>query len=209
MNDYFTPMTKIVLDSKALVMQFKYGRLHALDKLRIDFRQRGLPDIDIGIGLNTGVMSVGNMGSGERFTYTVMGDSVNLGARLEGLTKEYGIKIMISEFTQAKLTPGKFFTRDLDDIRVKGKNEPVKVFDVMRPDFLVSKDLILKFIENFEKGRIAYTAQEWEVAKKAFEECILLKPEDKAANLYAERIAHYMANPPAKDWDGVYTFTHK
>ena len=113
MNDYFTPMTKIVLDSKGVldkyigdaIMAFwgapidmpesadvaceaSIKMLYALDKLRIDFRQRGLPDIDIGIGLNTGVMSVGNMGSGERFTYTVMGDSVNLGARLEGLTKK-------------------------------------------------------------------------------------------------------------------------
>lgn len=234
MNDYFTPMTKIVLDSKGVldkyigdaIMAFwgapidmedsadvacnaAIEMLYALDKLRIDFRQRGLPDIDIGIGLNTGIMSVGNMGSGERFTYTVMGDSVNLGARLEGLTKEYGIKIMISEFTQAKLTPGKFFTRDLDDIRVKGKNEPVKVFDVMRPDFLASKELILRFIENFEKGRIAYAAQEWDVAKEAFGQCILLKPEDKAANLYAERVSYYIENPPATDWDGVYTFTHK
>ena len=75
---------------------------------------------------------------------------------------------MISEFTHAKLTPGRFFTRDLDDIRVKGKNEPVKVFDVMRPDFLPTEQLIKTFIEDFERGRKAYAAQDWKVSMEVF-----------------------------------------
>ena len=183
--------------------------LYALDKLRIDFKAKGFPDIDIGIGLNTGPMSVGNMGSGERFTYTVMGDAVNLGSRLEGLTKEYGIKIMISEFTQAKLTKGKFFTRDLDDIRVKGKNEPVKVFHLMRPDFLPTPGEIWKFIEFFELGRKAYTMQDWPESRKNFVTCLQMKPDDKASLLYCERIDHYIEESPGAQWDGVYTFKHK
>jgi adenylate cyclase len=183
--------------------------LYALDKLRMEFKAKGFPDIDIGIGLNTGPMSVGNMGSGERFTYTVMGDAVNLGSRLEGLTKEYGIKIMISEFTHAKLTPGKFFTRDLDDIRVKGKNEPVKVFHLMRPDFLPTPEQIRDFIAKFELGRKAYTAQKWEESRQHFVSCLQLKPDDKASIMYCERIDHYIEESPGQQWDGVYTFKHK
>ncbi len=234
MNEYFTPMTSIVLRSKGVldkyigdaIMAFWGAPLHlensadtaaqasiemlyALDQLRIDFKKKGLPDIDIGIGLNTGPMSVGNMGSAERFTYTVMGDAVNLGSRLEGLTKEYGIKVMLSEFTHRRLTPGKFFTRDLDDIRVKGKNEPVKVFHLMRPDFFPEPAMIKSFIAKFEEGRRYYKEQSWVQAKSSFTACLQLKPDDKASSMYVERIDHYIAEAPDRNWDGVYTFKHK
>lgn len=234
MNDYFTPMTGLILRSGGVldkyigdaVMAFwgapieiedaadraaqaSLEMLYAMDKLRGDFAQKGFPPIDIGIGLNTGLMAVGNMGSGERFCYTVMGDSVNLGARLEGLTKEYGIKIMISQFTQAKLKPGKFLTRDLDDIRVKGKNEPVKVFELMRPDFLKQTHLIPEFIQQFGAARMAYKTQKWEEGKKYFAACLAMKPDDKACVRFIEQIDDYEKNPPGESWDGVYTFKHK
>ncbi|RZA14779.1 MAG: adenylate/guanylate cyclase domain-containing protein, partial [Proteobacteria bacterium] len=234
MNEYFTPMTSIVLRSKGVLdkyigdaimafwgaplelanhadiaAQAAIDMLYALDKLRIEFKRKGLPDIDIGIGLNSGPMSVGNMGSGERFTYTVMGDSVNLGARLEGLTKEYGIKLMISEFTWARMTKDRFFARDLDDIRVKGKNEPVKVFHLMRPDFFPDQNMIREFIKHFETGRVAYKAQDWNAAKSAFEKCLQMKHDDKASELYMERVESYLEEAPGQAWDGVYTFKHK
>ncbi|RZA25535.1 MAG: adenylate/guanylate cyclase domain-containing protein [Proteobacteria bacterium] len=234
MNEYFTPMTSIVLRSKGVLdkyigdaimafwgaplelanhadiaAQAAIDMLYALDKLRIEFKRKGLPDIDIGIGLNSGPMSVGNMGSGERFTYTVMGDSVNLGARLEGLTKEYGIKLMISEFTWARMTRDKFFARDLDDIRVKGKNEPVKVYHLMRPDFFPDQNMIREFIGYFESGRVAYKSQDWNAAKSAFEKCLQMKPDDKASILYVERVDSYLEEAPGQSWDGVYTFKHK
>ncbi len=234
MNEYFTPMTSIVLRSKGVldkyigdaIMAFwgaplelensadvgchaAIAMLYELDRLREEFPKKGFPTVDIGIGLNTGPMSVGNMGSGERFTYTVMGDAVNLGSRLEGLTKEYGIKIMISEFTKAKLTPGKFLTRDLDDIRVKGKNEPVNVFDLMRPDFLGSISQIQEFIGHFEAGRRYYKQQDWHQAKLSFMECLKMKPDDKAAGMYITRTMEYLEHAPGEHWDGVYTFTHK
>jgi adenylate cyclase len=234
MNDYFTPMTSIVLKSGGVldkyigdaIMAFwgapitlpnapdiaakaSIDMLFALDRVKDDFKKKGFPPIDIGIGLNTGPMSVGNMGSHERFTYTVMGDAVNLGSRLEGLTKSYGIKIMMSEFTHQKLTPGLFFTRDLDDIRVKGKNEPVNVFELMRPDFLKRTDMINEFIEQFNTGRSHYKQQQWQKAAELFNQCLKMKPEDKATALYIERINEYLQSPPGEAWDGVYTFTHK
>lgn len=234
MNDYFTPMTSIILRSGGVLdkyigdaimafwgaplslpnhadvaAQASLEMLYALEKLREEFPKKGFPVIDIGIGLNTGTMSVGNMGSGERFCYTVMGDSVNLGSRLEGLTKEYGIHIMVSEYTQAKLTPGRFFMRDLDDIRVKGKNEPVKVFQLMRPDFLRQESEIREFIGLFEEGRRLYKAQDWQTARERFFDCLRLKPDDKATALYVERIEEYTQQAPAANWDGVYTFKHK
>jgi len=234
MNDYFTPMTAIILRSGGVldkyigdaVMAFwgapipvpghaevaalsAIQMLFALDKLKADLKAKGLPSIDIGIGLNTGSMSVGNMGSNERFCYTVMGDAVNLGARLEGLTKEYGIKIMISEFTRAQIKRPDLFARDLDDIRVKGKLEPVKVFELMRPDALPSEQAIKNLIGEFELGRAAYRAQDWPRAKKQFMNCLMIRPDDGPSNLYLARIEEQAQSPAIPNWDGVYTFKHK
>lgn len=234
MNDYFTPMTAIILRSGGVldkyigdaVMAFwgapipvaghaevaaqsAIQMLFALDKLKADLKAKGFPTIDIGIGLNTGSMSVGNMGSNERFCYTVMGDAVNLGARLEGLTKEYGIKIMISEFTRAQLKRPDLFVRDLDDIRVKGKLEPVKVFELMRPDALPSEQAIKNLIAEFELGRAAYRQQDWPKAKRQFMNCLTIRPDDGPASLYLSRIEEQEQTPLIPNWDGVYTFKHK
>ncbi|MEI8283051.1 MAG: adenylate/guanylate cyclase domain-containing protein, partial [Armatimonadota bacterium] len=183
--------------------------LFALDKVKADFKQRGFPTIDIGMGLNTGPMSVGNMGSIERFCYTVMGDAVNLGARLEGLTKEYGVKILISEFTRRSLKSPNFLVRDLDDIRVKGKLEPVKVFELIRPDYIPRPELIKELIGHFEQGRKHYLAQAWDQAAHSFNECLRIRPEDGPTNLYQKRIEDYKVTTPHEGWDGVYTFHHK
>jgi adenylate cyclase len=234
MNIYFTPMTKIILDSKGTldkyigdaIMAFWGAPLHmpnhadlaaqacidmlfALDELQENMPKLGFPKPDIGIGLNTGVASVGNMGSDARFSYTAMGDSINLGARLEGLTKDYGIKIMISEFTAAKLSKEKFHVRDLDDIRVKGKNEPVKVFELMRPDFLADAEKIKEFIEIFHEARKMYLAKNWEKAEQLFRDLQKIKESDGPSKLYLARIAEYKEESPGDDWDGVYTFKHK
>lgn len=234
MNDYFTPMTHTILKSGGVldkyigdaIMAFwgapipiedaadraavaSIQMLFALDKVKADFKQRGFPSIDIGMGLNTGPMSVGNMGSVERFCYTVMGDAVNLGARLEGLTKEYGVKILISEFTRRSLKSSSLLVRDLDDIRVKGKLEPVKVFELIRPDYIPRTELIVELIGHFEEGRKHYLSQAWDEANRCFNQCLRIKPEDGPTSLYQKRIEDYKVNPPNKDWDGVYTFHHK
>lgn len=234
MNEYFTPMTGIILKGGGVldkyigdaIMAFwgaplplpnqvdvaaasSVEMLFALDRLQEEFKKKGLPKIDIGIGLNTGMMSVGNMGSNERFCYTVMGDSVNLASRLEGLTKEYGIKVMVSEFTRAKITRKDLFLRDLDDIRVKGKNEPVNVFELMRPDLLRTEGAMRDLIGEFEKGRRAYKAQRWDEAKAAFSQCLALRPDDGPTHLYLERIESLRVENLGADWNGVYTFKHK
>jgi adenylate cyclase len=234
MNDYFTPMTSLVLRSGGVLdkyigdaimafwgapialpnhadaaAQVALDMLRALDQVKEDFKKKEFPLIDIGIGLSTGPMSVGNMGSLERFTYTVMGDAVNLGSRLEGLTKDYGVRIMISEYTQRQLTPGRFMTRDIDHIRVKGKLEPVHVFELMRPETFSSVPDLLRFIECFHAGRQAYKEKRWDDAIQAFHVCLLQKPGDSVSALYLQRCTEYRQDPPAETWDGVYTFTHK
>lgn len=234
MNEYFTPMTEIILKSKGVldkyigdaIMAFwgapiaienqsevaadaALAMLSALRKLQHDFKMKGLPTLDIGMGLNTGPMSVGNMGSDERFCYTVMGDAVNLGSRLESLTKEYGIRAMISETTVAGFKSKRHYIRDLDDIRVKGKNEPIKVFHLLHPmDFKKEQDLI-NLIGEFERGRQFYRAKNWEQASFQFNECLKIVTDDGPSLLYLERIAEYKTEPPPENWDGVFTFHHK
>jgi adenylate cyclase len=234
MNDYFTPMTSLILRSGGVLdkyigdaimafwgapiplpqhadsaAQVALDMLRALDRVKQDFKTKQFPPIEIGIGLNTGPMSVGNMGSNERFTYTVMGDAVNLGSRLEGLTKDYGIQIMISEYTQKQLTPGRFFTRDLDHIRVKGKLEPVHVFELIRPETFRSQQDLQTFIDTFHAGRRAYAEKRWDDAVQAFNACLLQRPGDGASALYVQRCMEYRGHPPIENWDGVYTFKHK
>lgn len=232
MNSYFTPMTQIILKSKGVldkyigdaIMAFwgapinvsdhadravesAIEMLFSLEKLQKEFVENGLPYFDIGIGLNTGPMSVGNMGSTERFCYTVMGDAVNLGSRVEGLTKEYGVRLIATESTVAGFTRPHMF-RDLDDIRVKGKNKPIKVFHVFKPDIL-PEPALKDLIRTFEEGRIFYRAQDWKNASVKFRECLGIYSEDGPSLMYLKRIEEYASEPPIENWDGVYTFTHK
>ncbi len=183
--------------------------LVALENLQEQFSRKGFPPCDIGVGLNTGLMSVGNMGSQERFCYTVMGDAVNLGSRLESLTKEYGVKIIVSEFTVDRFEKKHHLVRELDDIRVKGKNEPVKIFDLMRPDLLSTRSQILELIGIFSEGRRLYREQKWVAALQKFQECVKIVPEDGPSLVYLERIEKYSALEVIEGWDGVFTFTHK
>ncbi|MBP6217223.1 MAG: adenylate/guanylate cyclase domain-containing protein [Oligoflexales bacterium] len=233
MNAYFTPMTQIILKSRGVldkyigdaIMAFwgapisindhadvavdsAVQMLYSLERLPSDFKQQGLPYVDMGMGLNTGPMSVGNMGSSERFCYTVMGDSVNLASRIESLTKEYGVRLLISEFTVDAFQKKHHLVRDLDDIRVKGKNKPIKIFHVFRPDALPEKDL-KEIIGLFEEGRRFYRLQDWKKATEIFRSCLAINAEDGPSSLYLKRIEYFATQPKIEDWDGVYTFTHK
>lgn len=177
-----------------------------LKSLQKKWQEEGKPALNIGIGINSGDMVVGNMGSQMRFDYTVMGDMVNLGSRLEGTNKEYGTNIICSEFTYNAVADF-MCCRELDWVRVKGKKLPVKIYELLgeKKDEKNFKDLI----DNFEEGLRLYRAAKWDEAIAAFQKTLAVKPEDAASLLYIERCKNLKENPPPEPWDGVFTMTKK
>jgi len=170
-----------------------------LKEVQLDYAQRELPAIDIGIGINTGIMSVGNFGSHERFDYTVMGDSVNLASRLEGANKDYGTHIIISEFTRTALGD-QFFCRYVDKVRVKGKNKAVMIYEPLAEG--VPDAALLREAEVFENAAADYRAQKFLRAREAIETLYCNNPLRLYA-IYLNRIDKYLQSPPPADWDGV------
>jgi adenylate cyclase len=184
--------------------------LARLEDLQKQWRARGQPVLEIGIGINTGIASVGNMGSALRYGYTAMGDSVNLASRLEGLNKEYGTRIIISESTRAALENGSALVRELDLIRVKGKMEPVTIYELMGLETGADQHTeTVELIELFERGHQAYRQRYWSTAKNIFENMLARWPNDGPTRLFLTRCEEYLAAEPAPDWDGVYVMTHK
>lgn len=181
------------------------GMAKAVAALSEEFKARGWPEIRIGIGLNSGPMIVGDMGSKVRRAYTVMGDTVNLGSRLEGLTKKYGVVIMAAEATR-KAVP-ELVWRELDRVRVKGKAEAVAVYEPVGPKGELPKEVTdeLAIWQQFLK---LYRAQQWDLAEM---QLVNLRNRRNATlyNLYGARIANLRAHPPGPDWDGVEAFTEK
>ena len=181
--------------------------LARLAELQKDWRARGQPVLDIGIGLNTGVASVGNMGSSMRLAYTAMGDAVNLASRLEGLNKEYGTRIIISESTYKVLQSDRVLVRELDMIRVKGKLLPVTIYEVLDSEALGAEGKEL--VELFARGQTAYKQRDWRAAGQAFEQILDRWPDDGPARIFLRRCEEYLAEGPEADWDGVYVMKHK
>ena len=194
-------------DHALLAVQAAMEMVKSVRDLDDEFVRRGWPKLNIGVGVNTGKMNVGNMGSSFRMAYTVMGDSVNLGARLEGLTKEYGAPLMVSEFTRNQL-PSDWAFRELDSVRVKGKNEPVKIYEPMGPkdalDPAIRQDLAR------HRGAMQhYRAQKWDEAEAEFFTLKTGPHPLPVYDLFLERIMFLRENPPGPKWDGAFTFTHK
>ncbi len=239
LNAYLSPMTDIVFKKRGTldkyigdaVMAF-FGapvqtELHAanscdaalemmetLSRLREQWRIEDphIPEVDIGIGINSGPMVVGNMGSQQRFNYTVMGDNVNLASRLEGLNKEYGTHILVSEQTLSAARKGlkdraAYGVRELDAVRVQGKKDPVRLFELRRRGMPETEELPL--LEGYAEGLRLYRAQKFAEARLQFESLLERFPLDRPSMLFLRRCDDMMQSPPGENWDGVFKMEHK
>src|SRR5579883_3278303 len=192
-----------VPDHATLACEAALRQLEALGRLQEKWRAEGKPEIRIRIGLNTGEVVVGNMGSNRRFAYTIMGDSVNLASRLEGANKLYGTGIMLGETTWERVRDT-FECRRLDRVTVVGKSVVVSVFELLGRKGQVPAS-VLESRDRFEKARDAFLARRWDDAEALFRSLT----HDKATAMYLERIAELRAAPPPPDWDGHYALTSK
>jgi adenylate cyclase len=232
LNNYLTEMTRIIFRNQGTLDKYigdavmalwgapfdepdhatrsceaALSMLDRLTELQKEWRSQGRPVMDIGIGINTGIASVGNMGSSLRYGYTAMGDSVNLASRLEGLNKEYGTRIIISESTYRELRSPRTLVRELDLIRVKGKLLPVMIYEVLNAEALGNDGKEL--VEVFNRGVEAYKRRDWRGAGQAFEQVLDRWPNDGPARVFRLRCEEYLAEEPDANWDGVYVMKHK
>ncbi len=231
LNEYLTPMTRIVLDQGGMLDKYigdavmaVFGAPLAMDdhadalcrtalqmqatlvQLRSVWAARGLPPLEIGVGLNAGPMSVGNMGSEMRFDYTVMGDAVNLASRLEGLTKEYHCAILCGPRVPELAGP-EFVFRELDFVRVKGRGGVVRVFELLGTQTACPLDAEGR--ELYAAGLVAYRARQWGEADAALARLLARAPGDGPAAVLRERVRALASDPPPGDWDGAYEQQNK
>ncbi|WP_162824635.1 CHASE2 domain-containing protein [Saccharospirillum mangrovi] len=231
LNRYFTPITEVIFNHQGtidkyvgdMVMAFWGAPLedpehprHALEAavamiatteaLNPELQALGYPEIQVGIGLNTGPMNVGDMGSTYRRAYTVLGDAVNLGSRLESLTKFYGVKILIGPQTRAAINDWAF--RPIDRIRVKGKTEPVAVFEPWGKLSDLSQQQRVE-LDALDAAYQLYLQQQWSAAKEAFSQLKTNSRRAKLYDVYLERIEILEQEILPEDWDGSFTHTSK
>jgi len=168
---------------------------------------QGLAAVDHGIGLNTGKIVSGNIGSPKRMDYTMIGDGVNLAARLESACKQYSAHLLISEYTKAKLK-GTYRIREIDSVIVKGKTKPVDVFEVL--DYHTDETFpnLMDVVNYFNEGRKHYRNGDWDKSVKSFKECLKANPDDKLSATYIDRCGLLKKKNP-KDWNGVWVMTSK
>jgi adenylate cyclase len=232
LNRYLTAMTDLILSSGGIIDKYEgdaimafWGAplpqedhasracLAALDNqsrlvdLRREFTAMGLPPIYARIGINTGEMIIGNLGSTQRFDFTVIGDSVNVASRLEGAGKEYGTSIIISEETYRQARE-QVEVRELDLLQVKGKDLPVRIYELLgRKGELTETEGQKR--ELFAHGLALYRNCEWSEAISFFQKVLNLVPDDGPATTFLRRCQYFQENPPGSEWDGVYRLKTK
>jgi adenylate cyclase len=231
LNRFFSPMTRIIFEQRGtidkyvgdMIMAFwgaplhdDHHALHAVQaglemlhetaKLQQQFTREGLPAVHIGVGINTGAMNVGDMGSEYRRAYTVLGDAVNQGSRLEALTKFYGVSLLIGEQTHAQLN-GAIPCREVDLVRVKGKHQAVRLYeplDLRQPQGMSG----FQQLEQYTQALQAYRDMTWVKAQLLFTQLDSSEPHP-LYQLYIQRCSQYLNTPPSSDWDGVYEHHQK
>jgi adenylate cyclase len=231
MNEFLTPLSRIIYKHRGTIDKYMGDCIMAfwgaplpdkdharnailagiemqatLHALQPHFKERGWPEIHVGVGINTGRVSVGNMGSEVRVAYTVMGDEVNLASRLEGITKQYGVGIIVGENTKNLVTD--FLYCELDHVRVKGKDKPVAIYQPMALASESSKALHDE-VKLFHEVRRLYRKQDWDQAELQLMNLQRMSPDTVLYRIYAERVVHFRKNPPDADWDGVFVFQTK
>jgi len=232
LNDYFSVMVDCIQDEGGMLDKFigdaimaifgtpvahdddpdrglraAIQMMHGLDEFNAIRKSQGLPPVDHGMGLNTDEIVSGNIGSPKRMDYTVIGDGVNLAARIESSCKKYGAKILMSEYT-FKALKATYRTRQVDCVVVKGKTEPVRVFEVLDYHSKESFPNMIEVLEMFNNGIEYYNEGKWDDAIKQFKKAQKGNPDDKASNMYVERCGILKKRDP-KDWDGVWVATSK
>lgn len=234
LNEYLSEMTAIILAQGGIIDKFEGDAIMAefgaplilpnhadravqaglamqrrLTELRRAWVQRGLPAVRCRVGINTGPMLVGNMGSSQVFDYTVIGDAVNLASRLEAANKLYDTYLMISESTHNQLSPELFRTRILDVIQVKGKSQAVKVFEVYGDQTAAVSPEDAAYYEVYEQAFYAYLSRNFAAAKTSFTQALSLRPDDPASQAIMERMGDLTAQLLPDDWDGSIALTTK
>ncbi|MCI5166189.1 MAG: adenylate/guanylate cyclase domain-containing protein [Candidatus Electrothrix sp. GM3_4] len=226
LNEYFTPMTEAIMERRGTVDKFigdaimafwnapldtpnhvfntcecALAMLNNLEELNQSWSQRGLPEVRIGVGIHCGVARVGNMGSQQRFNYTIMGDAVNLASRLEGLTRLYWTDILVSDAVYAILKEANFFFRRIDTVRAVGKITPVTLYELMglskdqTAGNLQELDAYYAALDLYNAGTFARAAEAFQVLKRKY-------PRDLLYEVYSERCARLAQDPP-EHWNGI------
>ncbi len=231
LNEYFSRMTKIILDNQGTLDKYigdaimcfwgapmtdaEHAR-HAcraallmrteVEAINHDWKERHGIRIGIRFGINTGEMAVGNMGSNQVFSYTVLGDNVNLGSRLEGVNNIYGTAIIVGSRTR-ELAGDSFVFRKLDVVSVKGRETPETIYELVAESSQRSK--LEPWLHAFDRGLAAYAGMDWNGAEAAFRDSKKFRPDDKAADVFLERISQFREKSPGEGWQGVWKLTEK
>jgi adenylate cyclase len=232
LNEYFTEMSQVILDSQGVIDKYQGDGIMAfwgapialedhaaraclaalecqarMNKINESLNREGIPPLSMRIGLHSGDAIVGNMGSAQRFDYTIIGDNVNLASRLEGVNKQFGTRVIASETTylQAK---DRIEARELDLIAVKGKEKPIRIYELLVEKGSLTEEQ-KKWKPLYEEALQRYWAKDFEGAERLLTQVLEINPGDHPAAILLKRCEELQDNAPAPDWDGVFRLKQK